>query len=84
MCSRDTNGWGQLGKDESEGGVVPQPASESFSHGSHLDNRWPLMLAYAEMCDVSPQKKCNGRGLCDTRGKTQCLYRPPKDSVILF
>lgn len=41
--------------------------SESFSQGSHLDNSWPMMLAYAEMCDMSPQKKCRGRALHHTK-----------------
>lgn len=59
-------------------------AHESFSCGSLLDNRWPVMLAYAEMCYMSPQKKCHGSGLCDKHVKRSIwYYRLPKDAVIL-
>lgn len=52
-------------------------ASDSFSHGRRLNNRWPIALAYAEMCYMSPQKKCKGSGLSGTEmWNSVCGYRP--------
>lgn len=59
-------------------------AHDSLSCGSLLDNRWPVMLAYAEVCYMSPQKICTGSGLCDKHAKHTVRYRRSlKDAVIL-
>lgn len=59
-------------------------AHDSLSCGGLLDNGWPVMLAYAEVCYMSPQKICRGSGLCDKHAKNTVWYDGPlKDAVIL-